>query len=286
MTLQVDFFTDWIQTLHAALANLGFPPDSKATDEQVEKRYFNLQKRLIPSACRTVHEASDIVCPLDRQAGYDALKVRISSGQDLKPHLSKFIKNLDRDDAMLNDWGIHHLHLGIAIQKDGFVDRSGPLLFARFTKSDAYLIAIGEHGDWSDQDLIRTLQAQWPETVRGVRMKGFSEVTNNPTDEEIAMLRENGINTVLQVADGVVVFPLGGGVTLDRTSVDVVRTADFFRKRIRQFEKYLREKEAEIRAGQTLPDPLMLNLIVEANGNAYAVGGNLRIALGSLIAVP
>jgi hypothetical protein len=44
---------------------------------------------------------------------------------------------------MLNDWGIHHLHLGTKISKNtGFVERTGPLLFVKFEKNVAYFIGV------------------------------------------------------------------------------------------------------------------------------------------------
>ena len=36
-------------------------------------------------------------------------------------------------DLLLNNWGVHHLHISSIVEPDGFVKRDGPLLFVSFT---------------------------------------------------------------------------------------------------------------------------------------------------------
>ena len=59
------------------------------------------------------------------------MTAKIRKGEDLT-HLSKRITDLDYNDALLNDCGIHHLHLGIDVDDSGFDTRIGPLLFVHF----------------------------------------------------------------------------------------------------------------------------------------------------------
>lgn len=52
------------------------------------------------------------MCPSELQFGLDLVMTNIEQGVDLGPYLSKKIADLDYDDDLLNDWGVHHLHLG------------------------------------------------------------------------------------------------------------------------------------------------------------------------------
>lgn len=69
------------------------------------------------------------------QSGYKTLKAKFANGDDVTPHLSSNILNDTYEDYLLNDWGIHHFHLGQNIS-DGFAGRTGPLLFALITNSN------------------------------------------------------------------------------------------------------------------------------------------------------
>ena len=65
-------------------------------------------------------------------------------------HLSRKIVDLDYDDDLLNDWDIYHLHLGTNLHIDGFVKRTGPMLFVRFNEQNAYFKNVMGHGSWTN----------------------------------------------------------------------------------------------------------------------------------------
>ena len=76
------------------------------------------------------------------------------------------------NDALLNDWGIHHVHLGTTIDSDGFVTRTEPVLFARFDSANAYLIDVLPHGSWSLQRLVKDLYDNWSASIKHFRING------------------------------------------------------------------------------------------------------------------
>jgi hypothetical protein len=95
-------------------------------------------------------------------------------------------------DLLISDWGLHHLHLTSEMEADGFVKRTGDLLFAAFTDDDAYLIGIYPHGSWALHELVEILVREWPgnsavnASMSGVRLVG------SISEEEHMQLRKGG----------------------------------------------------------------------------------------------
>lgn len=157
--------------------------------------------------------------PTAHRAGFDLLVERIQRGDDLTPHLSKRVltayvpsaeaKNTkthqlwDRDQ-LISEWGIHHLHLGTD-GANGFVDRTGSLLFAYFTAEAAYLIGIFGHGDWALQAVAEICIRNWPEAgiFRPIEAIALSQEYN---DDDLLELRKGGVAVPLQI-DGKVYSP-------------------------------------------------------------------------------
>lgn len=136
---------------------------------------------------------------------------------------------------MLNDWGIYHLHLGTILEGDGFVKRTGPLLFARFDNENAYLINVMIHGSWTKQEMIRVLHDNWPESIEKHKQTGF-DLIHVPTDEEIKLARANGIIMSTQIEPGIYYDPIGGGQTSVKNSIEVMRIKAHVNKIIKQLE--------------------------------------------------
>jgi hypothetical protein len=66
----------------------------------------------VPPRKRTVRELKELQIPDKHSADYLSLKKLISEGGDVSPYLSHDIRTnrADKNDAMLNNWGFHHLH--------------------------------------------------------------------------------------------------------------------------------------------------------------------------------
>jgi len=174
--------------------------------------YLNWRERLIPPAPRRVLRSSVFdTNPIvhERSATIAQIVDDIEQGRDLTRYLSRRVtigfelpraqspKNLYKRrhlDLLLNDWGIHHLHISTATEADGFVKREGPLIFAIFKPARAYLIDAGAHRDFTREQLIRIIIETWPDDGLAFELKGILGGGRSYTDEERAGLRAAGLS--------------------------------------------------------------------------------------------
>ncbi|MHA1327836.1 MAG: hypothetical protein ACTSRH_11005 [Promethearchaeota archaeon] len=116
--------------------------------------YYNLLNRFVESKPRKVHKSKILYCPFRFKIILNEIENKIESGEDITPYLSRGIKfiydmNIKRNihrDVLLDLWGIHHIHLGSQIKTNGFIKRSGPILFIKFDNKNAYFLLIKRHG--------------------------------------------------------------------------------------------------------------------------------------------
>jgi hypothetical protein len=283
--LELDLLGDFLQLARADLAKRGHAPP--IDDEQALFAFFNLQRRLIAPLPRRVHEARGIHCPPALQSGYDEIKRKTTTGEDLAPHLSKRVNNADVEsergkrraiDGMLDDWGVHHLHLGTTVGGDGFVDRHDEVLFARFLPGDAYFIGIWTHGSWGEVGVLEEIQRNWPELLAPFQFDAVPE--RNSTSEEIVKARAAGVQPVISVG-GKLTMAMGGGITSGKIGAAVVRLADRARDQLDTFQRYAVEQKASILAhAETCGHhtrPLKLRLRFDAQQTAFAATDDQRV---------
>ena len=220
--------------------------------EELCHRYLNLRRRLVSPGPRTVLLAHEFTCPPDLAGDFELVRRKIEVGEDLRPHLSRGFMNLDSHDMLLNDWGIHHLHLGTEMEPDGFVTRTGPVLFVRFAATAAYLLSVHEHGSWARQDFVRVLHRNWPDSISMWRLRGVLGLATEVTDEDISKLRSikipgekkkrAAVSTFVEVEPGVVYAPIGGGYSTAQTSIVVVRDCDRLLDALQGYEDAVRDR--------------------------------------------
>jgi hypothetical protein len=219
--------------------------------------YLNWRERLIPAAPRRVLRSSvfdDSPILHQRSAAIAQIVDDIEQGRDLTRYLSrrvtigfelprnaakKNLKKLHHLDLLLNDWGIHHLHVSTATEADGFVKRAGPLIFAIFKPACAYLIDAGAHRDFAREQLIRIIIEAWPDDGLAFELKGILGGGRSYTDEERAGLRAAGLSAPFVPINGRIFWPVGGmstAGTSDKASIGsarIMRTLAFFEEQIR-----------------------------------------------------
>ena len=167
---------------------------------------------------------------------------KAQSGQDLTPHLSIKINKPGYKDLMFYDWGIFHFHLGTNPhpKRQEFLERTDDLLFAIADSDTAtmYLINIHPHrGGFTNQDLLRILEENWPEIIEPYALKGVDGLTDNASDSDIDSFRKARINTVLQTPGCRFLIAMGGGITSAGTSLKIGREADRIITNVCQLEK-------------------------------------------------
>jgi hypothetical protein len=288
MAVHANFYEDWIAMLRAKLAQGALPAGPADSSETVAFRYFNVQRRLIHPKPRTVHRTSSFLTSPSIQEGLQLIEGRFVRGDDLTPHLSTKIGDPDYADAMLNDWGIHHLHLGTASEPSGFVERTGPVLYAYVTDSDAYFLTVAPHGGWSNQQLVQALHDNWPFVLTPYKITGFN--AGSPlTNGQIAKLRKCGVYTPVQVSDGTMYAPPGGGISTSGTSVDALSKHDNFAHFLVGKQKALLARHEEIRISiskQGVEVPATLNFRLEHRNNnqfvAVETGTGFEVDLAAI----
>jgi hypothetical protein len=152
--------------------------------------YQRYKCRIIDERQRKVNTPSNIVIPDENKRAYDNIVSDIENGNPLRKYQSRNLKNLNYDDDMLSHWGIQHLHLGEVIESDGFINRTGKLLFVYFTNESANIIGFFGHGAWCDLDLIEIMHANWPQELSVY--KKDSDARKLTTDEYQALRSING----------------------------------------------------------------------------------------------
>lgn len=239
MLVEMNLWNDYIALLRNDLNNSGFST-AAMSDEEVFIGFFNWQKRKVRVAKRGIHKSKQFVCPAEFRGVLGRISKRIAAGKDVTPYLSKDIRKLGCQDMMLNDWGIHHLHLGDKIDKRGFIARTDALLFVKFTAHAAYFVNIYQHGDWNSQDIVQVIHSNWPKLIvrHRIHVDGLSHIASN---EDIKALRKAHINTLLQLKDGTVYAPIGGGYASDGTSNDIALGLVQTRRRLRTAENEIRK---------------------------------------------
>jgi hypothetical protein len=282
-----DFLADWVEILTSRLEELGYAVPEGTKPEKVSILFFSVMKRRVPARPRTVHVAPEVKCPEAHRAGLDALLAKVRCGDDLSPHQSGSLDDLAYNDAMLNDWGIFHFHLGLNVGKDGYVERTGPLAFARVTDSEFFLIDVAKHGAWSHQRLVEILHANWPHTIRAHAASGVSAAAVI-TDEQVAAYRRAGLLLPTQMRDGTVYLLLGGGYMSDGTSGEAVTQSDLAMTRVVQCENAVRKNAMDLVAkaegqGFVVARPPTFKLVLKDDGQAAAhlVGTNLAFSIGN-----
>lgn len=280
--IRINLYDDWIKLLRGELNKSGYK-DKSYGDKEVSQIYLNRQKRLISQKPRKILKPLKFQCPDEVKEGLRILENAISKGQDLTPHLSEKIRSPKYNDYLLNDWGIHHLHLGTTIRPNGFIEREGPLLFCRFDESTAYLISIQPHGSWVEQDMIRVLHENWPESIAQFRVNGIVGLTKSISDQDVKTLRDKNANTLVEIEDGTVYGPIGGGYASSGISIEVVIQADQYEIWLNEAQEYIINNIDTIkndmrRKSINLPSGLSFRLKVVDN-KIYAVEDTTSLSI-------
>lgn len=218
--------------------------------------YWNWMSRVVPPRHYKVHQSRELRAnPLAGDPRYMPALHRIidllENAQEVSQHLSRSVtvayqakpekitslaKYRDLD-LLLNDWGVHHLHLSTELDSDGFVMRTKPLLFAVFKQDTAYLIDIFDHGGWASDAIPEIILRNWPDAgiIHELPVLASRE---SYTDIEKIGLRNAGLTTAYEARDGKV-YMFNAGLTTAGTSVHAVQAANQILDRIEWFEKQL-----------------------------------------------
>lgn len=220
------------------IEELGYEVSSLTKDEDVLQAYCSYSYRLLENRPRTIHKANSFVCSNEVKNGLAWLESKLIKGGSVNPHLNSATKK-DKLNGLLYDWGIHHLHLGEKFSSPGFVERSGPVLFAMFRPDDVYFIDIRNHEGWSDKSLLEIVNRNWPELIERYWLKGVRPEASLSAND-LTATRKAGINTIVELSDGKVLVSIGGGITTAKTSLAAMDSYVELKRALHDVEKEIR----------------------------------------------
>lgn len=239
MKLEIDLFQDWKDILKEDLEKSGYNL-SNIEEKNIPILYFNVKNRTIEEKHRTVNVSKEFKCPRELKKGWQFLKGHIESGQYLNAHLSKKIKKLNKKDTLLDNWGVHHFHLGKK-RKGEFVEQGDPLMFAVVREHVFYAIGIFKHGDWAKQEIVEIMHNNWSYLFKDYVIKGFEKVDNLNEEESTVKNKKNG-NDYIKVTDGTVYAPMGGGRSLSGYNEKAICFQTGMEKLLRDIEDRIKKQ--------------------------------------------
>lgn len=251
---------------------MGYTLPAGATADDIALLYLNALKRRITVAPRTVIQSKEFTCPAAEQAGLAALESKVRTGTDIKPHLSRLLKRLSFDDSLLNDWGVYHIHLGTVLEADGYIQRTGPVLFALITGAEFYEINVFSHQQWSNLDVVEIIHGNWPNLISKYRLPVAGPPQHVPNSVDITALRKGNVNANIVMKDGTVYAPIGGGYANDGTSNEVVFLMHRLKKSVRNLEKLAQKELPQITANlqnEGCPAGSTVSVKLEEDGNRW-----------------
>jgi hypothetical protein len=144
---------------------------------------------------------------------------------ELKPDYSRLTRE-DHLDLLLNEQGIHHLHLPGLQRKKGT-----PIVFAIFEPACAFFLDLARHDDYQTDRLARISYANWPgQHFRKIMADGLTDGKGNEIDlkdQQRTFIRNGAINCPIKVTDGLYVTPNAGGVIANGFAHAVVSLSDW-----------------------------------------------------------
>lgn len=233
-----NFQEDLRRQLSQRLHRSGITLDAALHPWDVAVRYFDFKRRMIPARRRSVvcsRELEHRPLSPDHQAGLDAIIDDMQVGRHIGPYLTKRWMDLDFNDILFNDWGVCHLHLGgRSTDKDGFVKRTGPVLFACITPNQFYMVDIMQHGRqnqtvFAQKRIIQIIHDNWPQLIASARAPGVSNLFPNDDHTRWSLSRRQSkshFTLGVETSDGTVYCSPGGGYMANGRSGDAVTAAN------------------------------------------------------------
>lgn len=201
------------------------------------RQFHNFLAKNISARPRRTHLSEEIQRhPLflrEKKQAIERIRADIETGSDLSKYLSEKSTQLGHHDKSLAHFGVHHFHLGDALEawgaRKGCMKGTKSLLFIRILDDDAYLLDILDHGmhtGFLNIRLFRLMHRNWPHSVEDHRIKNAIGLAQTYTDMEAAELLENDVNVFIEPVPGQVFMLPGMGTTTAGTSMLVERDAD------------------------------------------------------------
>lgn len=262
-----NFKNDWHDQLLEQMRSAWGDQVDKIERGEVPFRFFDSLRRDANPKPRRIEIANGFACPAEYDVGWRNLQKKIEAGESLKPHQSKDHKSFSNQDGLLDDWGVHHFHLGVGPHPKypGLVERTPHVVFALVTDDVFYAINTYLHEGWASTEVVETLHQNWPDAIRQFVIHG---IPSDPvTETQRKTLRKKRANCFVTVKDGTVYGPLGGAMSSAGIAIDAVMRTDVCHDQIERFQCAVEESVEQIVAqlkilGHTVVDDLHAKYVI------------------------
>ena len=214
--IRTNFRADLVAYIDARLKELGFDPsaagDARASVPQYVMLLIRALRRMPAAVRRRVVRAPEFMVPDGYEAGFQALAHAVERGESLRPWLSTAVADLTTHDGLLDDWGIHHFHLGAAPhgRRPGFVERTDEVAFAMVRPDAIYFLVATSHNPrraplvWTQPLLVDIVHRNWPPLLD---TPVSSSSAAGKSAEEHAHFRKCHVNVGVATSSGKTYYP-------------------------------------------------------------------------------
>lgn len=247
MSYKMNFINDMNNILGKWLRINGIPIHAKDNNNILEfSRYYRLCIMPIPRKVYISKELKKSIKFITYQKEITLIRDIFEKGENIMPFMS-MRKNAKKgqnpyNDALLNNWHMHHFHLNLEKDNLGYIKRSKDLLFCIVKPESVYMIDIQSHQDnWADKRLLEIVDSNWSELLEPFIVNG---ITSAPSQSVYEESRKYNINCLICI-NGKILCPFDFGISADGTSSVVNYWADNIKMQLKNFE-YLFDNEPTI----------------------------------------
>lgn len=239
-TITVNFLSDICQKIDIAFKHFNIDIPQALSEKEKVECYIDWQCKMISPKKRHFNTSTQILQDVDNKKIIGAIKNDSIKGAPLFKYQSRQIKNIFdkkenfKHDALLNDWNIHHFHLGKNIENDGFVTRTNDHLYAVVTDSDIFAICICSHGEYSNPKALTIIKDNWPHLFKKMYCPSTYDSNMEFDNNFIKRMRKKRALFSLNI-EGSTIF--SGHTTASGANIGSVLKSDFILYKIKQQEQ-------------------------------------------------
>ena len=164
-------------------------------------QFLKFKHSIIYDFPRKVSYSKNFTVPLKYTTAFEKLVFLCEKGNgDLYRYQSrKLFSGRSLPDMMYLDFGVHHLHLGLNLNKNGMITGTEDVAFVYINDEEIFFIRIAPHQEWHLKKTIEIIASERPDLL--VHRLSLGIEGDDISDMEIKCLREKGINYILKIGD-------------------------------------------------------------------------------------
>jgi len=251
----IDIILDWDTKIREDFLDyFNIPEYNTLSKDELLMNYFNKFDKLMTQNKKTVKFSNEIKNSqyyIDYFQIIDRIKRDFEEANIIKLNncLSKKSIIAHEQDLLLNNWGIHHFHLGENIQND-FYQRTNNLLFVKVESDSVYFLDIKDHDNFSSIDFLKIIHNNWSHIIKQYKVDNMIDIQPKPNETEIMQLWKIGVQIAVTFTDTnnkeVAYMPIGGGTTINNQSLDNALLLTKINRDCCNIEDFLKKNKNEI----------------------------------------